>query len=177
MKTNAWLRYQRLRHPILCGGAEAAASALVALFALGLVGPMVGAPAWTVLLWAALAFRRPPIYQAAAAVTLCVGSDLLSGAVVGSSLIPMGAAMLLANAWMGRSGKRWDRAHAGFAGAAVIGTLVTEALLGDIPGLGRVLNSIFLLILVAAILAGWQAWRSRRPRSVRRRFPAPRTDP
>ena len=174
MRGNAWLRYQRLRHPAATGAAEAAVAAIAGLFARGLAGPMIAAPASTVLLWAALAYRRAPAYQVAAAIVLALGCDLLSGGVAGASLAPLGAGMLAANLWAGRSGSRWDRAHAAFAGAALAGTLAAEITLGNIPSFGRAANSLLLLIAASAVLAAIRLWRSRHPRAARGRFPLQR---
>lgn len=177
MKTEAWLRSQRLRHPAASGGGEGFVAVVGALFCLGLLGPLVAAPAWPVLVWAALAYRRPAPYQAAAAVVLAAGCDMLSGAVVGVSLVPIGAALLAANAWAGGSGRRWDRGHLAFAATGLIGAFLAEALLGAVPGFGRIANSILLLIVVASLLAAAQAWRSRHSAVARGRFPIRRAEP
>ncbi|MBX3727840.1 MAG: hypothetical protein KF858_01545 [Candidatus Sumerlaeia bacterium] len=140
-------------------GLTAAAGLLVAW---GLLGSVVPALLVPVLVWAALAYRRPLAYQVILLVIICLIADVGSGRLLGASL-PAGAAALLVGGLMPRPAdeSRWAPGHALFAllavtvwwGATGLAGWLRPALVGPPAGVLSLVASWGLIAVAAAVVA------------------------
>lgn len=174
----------RLRrfHPVPVGAAEALVAGAALVFLRGVAGGMLGHAAWSVLMWAALAFRRPASYQVTALIVLAAMTDVMSSNRLGESLGPMAAAMIAGNIWATTADRRWEPPHAvftvvGFLAATAFGVvagLLGPRLFGPVPGISVFVSTLGTIALAVGavfllgVVRGRMADRStRRSRSVR----------
>mgnify|MGYP006289847997 CR=1 FL=1 len=142
----------RERFPIPAGVADGLLALVAIGFILGFGGRVAALPAWTLLAWGGIAFRRSVAWQVSAALVLAVGTDIGSGQALGASWAMFGVAMLAANGWTIPNDERGDLGHGVFsgvgAGAGLMFSFVTAIVFGgSAPGWQTFLATFVVLLM------------------------------